>query len=494
MASTGNETQQLGGSGRKLNLVDVVAQSVGFMGPVFSIAFLVPLVVGLISATGKGAGTAAPLAILIAALGILAIAWIVGEYAKRIHAAGALYDYVTDGLGSRLGGAAGFLYYLGIIALGCGLLVLIAGTIHDTLLAEFNFSGIPVTVWAIILLALVAVVMFFGVALSTRAQLTLALISIATVLVFSIYVIAKVGGKNDVATTLNPSSSPDGWSGIAFGIVYGVLLFTGFETAANLGEETAHPKRDIPRAVVLSVVIVTVFYLIATYAQIAGYGFSLDAMGKNAAAPLFGLAAPVEAGGYGGVAVGRLLELVVVLDMLAVLIGISVASSRGVFAMSRDERFPGFLGKVSRRGTPWNAGLLVLAFFAVTIVLNRQASGLFAIAGFPHYFAMFSWFSSFGGLALAFIYLLLCVGALKGLRDNSRYGLVVFSAVVGIIVTAAAIFGAIYKVPAPTIYAAWAVLVVFVVGLVLASLVKGKAPLTTEYPELRVTEQGPQKL
>ena len=45
----------------KLPLVDVVAQSVGFMGPVFSAAFLIPLIVG-VNAAGKGAGIAAPLA------------------------------------------------------------------------------------------------------------------------------------------------------------------------------------------------------------------------------------------------------------------------------------------------------------------------------------------------------------------------------------------------------------------------------------------------
>ena len=55
------QTGQLGGK-RKLTLVDAIAQSIGFMGPVFSIAFLVPLLVGVTSASGKGAGGAAPLA------------------------------------------------------------------------------------------------------------------------------------------------------------------------------------------------------------------------------------------------------------------------------------------------------------------------------------------------------------------------------------------------------------------------------------------------
>lgn len=493
-ASTSQETPRLGGSSRSLTLVDVVAQSVGFMGPVFSIAFLVPLVVGLISATGNGAGGAAPFAVLIASGGILAIAWIVSEYAKRIQAAGALYDYVTDGLGQRIGAAAGFMYYLGVMALGGGLLVLIAGTIHDTLKAEFGFTGIPITGWSIILLAVVAVTMFLGVALSTRVQLVLALVSIATVLLFSLYVIVKAGGAHHVTAAFKPGSSPNGWQGIAFGIVYGVLLFTGFETAANLGEETEHPKRDIPRAVLASVVLVGGFYLICSFAQVAGYKFDLARMGKNASAPLFGLAAPASAGGYGGTAIVRLLELVVVFDMLAVLIGISVASSRGIFAMARDHRFPSVLGSVSRRGTPLNASMVVLVFFAIVIALTRQAVGLFALPGLPHYFAMFSWGSSFGGLALAVIYLLLCIGAVRGLRTHPSKAKVWLAVCVGVIVTLAAIFGAVYKVPTPTIWCAYAVVGVFAVGLVLSFLVPGRQTAHTSYGELAEAERGPLKM
>ena len=53
------EYERLGGT-KKLTLIDSIAQSVGFMGPVFVMAFLVPLLVGL-NAAGKGAGAAAPL-------------------------------------------------------------------------------------------------------------------------------------------------------------------------------------------------------------------------------------------------------------------------------------------------------------------------------------------------------------------------------------------------------------------------------------------------
>jgi amino acid transporter len=451
-----------------LTLVDAIAQSVGVMGPVFSIAFLVPLLVGL-NASGSGAGTAAPLSVLIAAIGVLGLGWIVAQYARRIHAAGSLYDYVTDGLGQRIGGAAGLLYYIGILVLGMGILVMIGGTIHDTLQSEFNVTPLPEAVWDLILLVGLAAVLYLGVALSTRAQLTLALISLTVVLIFAVVVIAKVGSGNHVDQAFKPSSSPQGLRGVLFGVLYGVLLFTGFETAANLGEETAHPKRDIPRAVVTSVVAVAGFYIIASYAQVAGYHFSLDALGKNAGAPLFGLAAPVSDGGFGSVLVRRVVELVVVFDMLAVMIGCSTAATRGLFAMARDQRLPRPLAKISvRRGTPLTAAAVVVAAHLVVIVLTETWNGLLAQTGLPHYVAMFSWGSTFGGFALAIIYLLMSVGAIRGLRDHERPWAVHLAAVIGIMVTGAAIFGSFYHVTAPVIYAPWAALVLLLVGLVLA--------------------------
>ena len=116
----------------KLSLVDVIAQSVGFMGPVFSAAFLIPLIVGA-NVAAKGAGVAAPLSVLIAAIGVFALGWIVAQYAKKIHAAGSLYDYVSAGLGNNVGAAAGWLYYSGTMVLTAGLGVLIGGYIHDSI-------------------------------------------------------------------------------------------------------------------------------------------------------------------------------------------------------------------------------------------------------------------------------------------------------------------------------------------------------------------------
>ena len=126
-----------------LSLPDVIAQSVGFMGPVFASAFVIPLVVGVISASGKGGGVAAPLSVLIAAVGVFAIGWIVARYAKEIHAAGSLYDYVTRGLGERIGTAAGWLYYAGVTVLMTWLLLIIGGYLQSTIQSEFSVNPLP---------------------------------------------------------------------------------------------------------------------------------------------------------------------------------------------------------------------------------------------------------------------------------------------------------------------------------------------------------------
>jgi amino acid transporter len=489
MADESTKRTELGGK-NKLTLVDATAQSVGLMGPVFSIAFLVPLVVGIISATGDGAGNAAGLAVLIAMVGVIGLGWIVAEYTRKIQAAGSLYDYVTDGLGGRVGTAAGWLYYAGMLALGSAILPMIGGTIHDTIQAEFNKAPLPYPVWNVILLLLVGTIIYLGVALSTRVQLTLALLSVTVVLVFSVYVIIKSGGLHHLSQGFSPSGSPLHWKGVFFGVLYGVLLFTGFETSANLAEETTEPHRNIPRAVITAVLVIGVFYIIGSFAQVAGFHFSLATMGKNAGGPLFALAGPHGAGGYAGVGIRRLVELVVILDMFAVLVGCAVSASRGIFALARDRKFPSRLTTISRHGTPVTASAFVVFVYTVFVVLVATTTA-FALPGFPEYFSMFSWLSTFGGFSITVIYLLISVGAL---RDSGRVVGVWVAALVGIAVTGAAIYGAIYKVPAPTKYTWMAAVGLLIVGLIATSAVPQEFKGTADFTGLSEADQGPLKV
>jgi amino acid transporter len=463
MAKSTSESERLGA--KRLSLPDVIAQSVGFMGPVFSAAFLIPLVAGLISASGKGGGIASPISVILAAIGVFALGWIVSGYAKQIHAAGSLYDYVTRGLGKRVGTAAGWMYYGGVLALLTGLLLLIGGYLQSTIGAEFKVDPLPSWAWTLLALTVITAILYFGVRLSTRSQLALALVSITVVTIFFIVVIAKLGSANSFRP-FRPSAAADGWSGIFFGVLYGVLLFVGFETAANLAEETPRPHRDIPVAVMTTAGIATVFFVLAAYVEVAGFHYNLKTLTAAASAPLFALGAARTAGGYGGTWIDRLLELVVLFDMLAVAIGCAVSASRGIFAMARDRRIPAPLAVVSRRrGSPVGATVFVAAVALVVLLLNQFWTGLFALPATPHYFAMFAWESTFGGFALVVVYLLMSVGSLRTFGQLPQRARALVSAVLGILITGGAIFGAFYKVTRPTILAPWFALALLVIGL-----------------------------
>jgi amino acid transporter len=474
----------------KLSLIDCVAQSVGFMGPVFSAAFIIPLIIG-VNAAARGAGTSAPLAVLLAGVGVFALGWIVAQYAKRIHAAGSLYDYVSNGLGSTIGAATGWLYYGGTIILTTGLGLLIGGYVHDNLLpVVFSMEEpiLPIWAWqAIFALGLFAV-LYFGVQISTRVQLALALISVAVVLVYCISVIVRLGGDNDFAKALSPNPTPDGFTGILFGVLYGVLIFVGFETAANLGEETADPKRSIPRAVLLSVVVVSLFYVIASYTEVAGFGFDLAVITDPAVAgaPLFALGAP--GGEFGSDFVLKLLLVVVFLDMLAVYVGAAVASTRGVFALARDRRLPGSLASVSQTyGTPTAAIALLIVVQALLIAASEWTE-IFALPELPQYFSLFAWCATFGGFALIVVYFLMSIGAIKGLADDPARGKLMLAVIIGLITTGAAIFGSFYKVPSPTILAPVYAVVWFVIGLVVMFAVKGREPASQVLDDLTTSD------
>ena len=456
----------------KLRLPDVVAQSVGFMGPVFSSAFVIPLVIGIGSATGQGGGLASPLSVIIAAVGIFALGWVVSTYAKRIHAAGSLYDYVTDGLGERVGAVAGWLYYGGVMVLGAGLTLLIGGFVQSTIESELGAATIPGWAWTLLVVAGLSLLAYLGVQVSTRFQLAMALVSLSVLTVFFAYVVIHLGAANS-ARAFEPSSATDGWKGIFLGVLYGVLLFVGFETSANLAEETPNPRRHIPFAVMFTAGLALVYFVLATYAQIAGFHFDLKALAAAAAGPVFVLGSPAKDGGYGAIWLRRLLELVVTFDMLAVAMGIFVSASRGMFGMARARHLPGVLARVDRRrGTPVVAIGALSALCVVFVVLDTAFPGLYALPQTPHYFALFAWGSTFGAFSMVIVYLLMCVGALR--RPHTGGTLLGVASVVGLLITAGALFGSVYEVTAPTIWAPWLSLIWLGIGMGVTSVAVGR--------------------
>ena len=470
---------------RRLKLVDVIAQSVGLIGPVFSAAFLIPLIAGF-GFSGEGAGIATPFAVVLAAIGVLALGWIVAQYAKRVHAAGSLYDYVTMGLGSRVGGWAGWVYYGGTLLLSSAIAVLVGWFLRDNVLPAFEIDPImPSWAWSLIYVGLVFLILAAGVQISTRVQLLLALVSAAVVLAFFIDVI--IHAPENSLKAFNPAEAPN-YTGILFGVLYGVLIFVGFESAANLAEEAEEPKRAIPKAVMLSVAIVAVFYVIAAYAQVAGFGFDLALLTSPeiAGAPLFALGSPDF---YGSELMLKVLLLVVLLDVMAVGLGAATASTRGLFALARDRKIPGVFARTTGSGNPIAAAAVVAVVSAAWVLATFGIDDLLALEGAPHELAVFQWISTLGAFLIMVVYGVMALGAFFGLSDHpNKVGLYI-SALLGIGVAVGAIFGAIYKV-APPFDLVWVWGAIWAgLGLLVTVAVKGREPARRALADLSTGEE-----
>jgi hypothetical protein len=129
--------------------------------------------------------------------------------------------------------------------------------------------------------------------------------------------------------------------------------------------------------------------------------------------------------------------------------------------------------------------MLLVAFQVLLIVLAEGNDSLFALEGLPHYFSLFVWCSTFGGFALLVVYLAMSVGSLRGLADAEAKAKVGAAAVLGILITGAAIAGSFYKVPSPTILAPIYALVWGAIGLVFMLAVKGREPASEALEDLR---------
>ena len=439
--ATDGSTTELGKA--HLTLTDVIAQSIGFIGPVFSAAFLLPSIAGL-GFSGKGAGVYSPLALIVATIGICGVAWIISCYARRIHAAGALYDYVTAAFGQRVGFLGGWIYYGGMTLLAVAIFPAFGGFMALTLLGNHD---VDISWW---ILALGAIVLVFGmtilgVQLATRAQLVLAVSSMAVIFGWVIYVIAKGGTGGNSATPFDPTAIS--FDNLFYGLLYACLVFTGFETAANLAEETENPRRSIPIAVIWSVIGVGAFYVVVMYALELAFGLDMAAfLNLENFPPLYSAAANPE---FGGDTFVEIVQWIVLLDILAVALGVANACSRGYFALARDGRLPRPLGAVHPKfGTPWIAAALLGIVSIVVVVWTELADGIVAGADTDPgvWFRFFQFGATYGALGLILVYLLIALSGFKGQAGENRLWLGV-AAVVGTAATLAAVWGTVNDAP-----------------------------------------------
>jgi amino acid transporter len=209
------------------------------------------------------------------------------------------------------------------------------------------------------------VMMLRGVGVSTRLAGLFFGFEMLVLVVVSIVALIK-NGSHLSAMPFEPSHITSGFKGLAAGFPLAVYLFIGWENSAALAEETDNPRRNVPRAVFLSIAMMAVGYLLFAYATVSGFANNGT---KLAAAPIPFIT--VAHSSWATLAVFAYLAGFT--STVGVLIAAVNSQARLIFNAGREGLLPRRIGKVEpRRQTPRNAiftfvgiGSLIILVWAV---------------------------------------------------------------------------------------------------------------------------------
>ncbi len=229
-----------------------------------------------------------------------------------------------------------------------------------SILLNYYFGwNVPWGIFSVILTAGAIVMMVRGVAVSTKLAGLFFGFEMLVLIVVSVAALIKNGGHLS-AVPFDPSHITNGFSGLAAGFPLAVYLFIGWENSAALAEETGNPRRNVPRAVFLSVAMMAIGYVLFAYATATGFHYSATALGA-AAIPFISVSHDVAAW------LGFLAYIAGMTSTLGVLISAVNSQARLIFNAGREGLLPRWLGKVHpRRRTPVNA---IFAFVTIAAVI-----------------------------------------------------------------------------------------------------------------------------
>jgi amino acid transporter len=362
-SNPGGQTLERGAIG----LTEVLFQSITHMAPAVATAL------SLGAATSFAAGNT-PLAVVLALIAVLFTAYSIGELARHLPSAGGMYTYAARGLGQFGGWLMAWAFLLAEPVVPAALFAsfgLFGASLITTLTGFSNdYLWLPL---AVLCGLLVWWLVYRGISISTRVGVALGLIEIGIFLLVSLLLIINAGSRNSVSVFL---PGADGLKPALQGMVFCLLAFVGFEAAAPLAEETRDPKRTIRRAVLLSAVLIGLFYIFNMYAATVYFG--PDRMGEflkfNNGDPWSGMANEVLPG------IGGLLVIFAILNSsLANASAGANASTRVLFALGRVSLLPRWFAAIHETyRTPMNAvhfqGILGIGL-AVILGLLFQSQG-----------------------------------------------------------------------------------------------------------------------
>jgi amino acid transporter len=307
---------------------------------------------GLPGGAAKLAGEYSPLIYLFCALLILPILLCMAELSSYFSSSGGPVRYGTAAFGPFIGFQAGWLYYIARLVSFAANTVLLVDSI-----GYFWPEATAGIYRGVLLSVIIASLTLINVLGSVRAIRSLALLTVVKFAALLLLVIAGAGYLGgQLLPTFNPANVFSSGYDIGAATLLLIYAFVGFESVIIPAGEAKNPARDMPRALILGLLLVTLLYIAIQLVSVAAVPDI-----ANSASPLLDVAAIL----FGPIG-AAVLMLGVVSSVAANLLGAIFSTPRASFALAEDGSLPAWFGNVhSRFLTPANS----IAFFGVLALL-----------------------------------------------------------------------------------------------------------------------------
>jgi amino acid transporter len=447
-----------------LNFWEVTAQSVALISPSMTACLIVPLMFGT-------AGSMGWFCFLFGAIMLLFVALSLNQFAKRSSASGSMYEYTIKGLGPKVGGMSGWSLLWAYMFIG---IAGVTGFTHFASLlltsAQFDAAGHVNVLWIPLFLVCVAsawLLAILDITLSTVLMLIMEGASVFVITSLCLYAAGQTGFV-DVGQ-LHPFAGLN-FAGImkplGLGVVVAVFSEVGFEAATAFGEEAKNPLINIPKAVIVSLVVTCLFFIFVTYVETHALATNKPTL-DNLTAPLVTLADNLGVGWM-----GVLTSVGAMVSFFALAMSCLNAGARIMFTMGRYGIFPISVGSSHKTNLTPHVALSVFAtiqFLIPTVVMLLVFAGNKGMA-IAAPFDIFNDAGLFGAMGFCCAYVLITLAApfyLKKIGELKPVDVLV--AFMGLALLLVPIIGPFWPVPAspPTNYFPYIVGAYLVIGAVL---------------------------
>ncbi len=322
------------------------------------------------------AGPAIVLSFVLAGVACAFSALSYAELAGTIPISGSSYSYTYATMGELVAWVCGWCLMMeygvsvAAVAVGWGQyineLIMLVGLHIPDAFAQPPGDGGVVNIPAIIVVLLAAVLLLRGVSESAKVNTIMVLTKICILFLF-----CAVAFTSFNAGDFSPFF-PLGIAGVTLAASQVFFSFIGFDTASTAGEEAKNPQRDLPRAIVLSLIIVTALYVIVAIAAIGARPWEQFEGGGGEA-----VLAQIMESVTGSVWPAIVLSVGAVISIFSVVLAVMYGQTRILFAMGRDGLLPRIFTRVNRKTqTPVANTLivtLIICILAAFVPLDRLA-------------------------------------------------------------------------------------------------------------------------